>query len=58
MDPPTSPQQGKGPEQNVPPLAASDSTGRDKTSQPAPPPPMASYSQQHRDRIIGQKQML
>ena len=36
MIPPTTPQQWEGPEQNVPPLAAADSTGRDKTSQPAP----------------------
>ena len=29
MGPPTAPQQRKGPEQNVPPLAGADSTGRD-----------------------------
>jgi hypothetical protein len=43
MGPPTAPQQWKGPEQNDPPLAAADSTGRGKTSQPAPPPPTASF---------------
>ena len=43
MGPPTAPQQRKGPEQNDPPLAAVDSTGRGKTSQPAPPPPTASF---------------
>ena len=43
MGPPTAPQQRKGPEQNDPPLAAADSTGRGKTSQPAPPPPTASF---------------
>ena len=34
MIPPPTPQQRKGPEQNFPPLAAADSTGRDKTSPP------------------------
>lgn len=43
MGPPTAPQQRKGPEQHDPPLAAADSTGRGKTSQPAPPPPTASF---------------
>lgn len=43
MGPPTTPQQRKGPEQNDPPLAAADSTGRGKTSQPAPPPPTALF---------------
>ena len=43
MGPPTAPQQRKGPEQNDPPLAAADSTGRGKTSQPAPPPPTALF---------------
>jgi hypothetical protein len=51
MGPPTAPQQRKGPEQNVPPLAAVDSTGREKTSQPVPPPPTVSHSLQNQDRI-------
>ena len=51
ISPPTAPQQRKGPAQNVPPLAAVDSTGREKTSQPAPPPPTASHSLQNQDRI-------
>jgi len=51
MGPSTAPQQRKGPEQNVPLLAAVDSTGRGRTSQPAPPHPMASHSLQNQDRI-------
>ena len=51
MGPPTAPQQRKGPEQNVPPLAAADSTGRGKTFQPAPSPPTVSYSLPSHDRI-------
>ena len=51
MLPPSTPQQRKGPEQNVSPLAAADSTRRDKSSQPAPPPPTGPYSLQNRDRI-------
>lgn len=39
MDPPTAPQQQKGPEQNDPPSAPADSTGRGETSHPAAPPP-------------------